>query len=558
LSKINLMKQKIIFLFMLLFTTLVNAQQPKENLPSDSIVIMKDYMPMLAESEKISDAPEGDTTSATPAPLAYPFNPKKAETSYETSTIKAVKIKDETLQKLYRTYVKLGLGNYSTYMGELYVGSLRSKKGLLGLDLRHFSSRPGLNDVGPDDFSKNHGGIDGKYFLENATFNGGMTYDRDVVHYYGYDSDSIILDADQIKQRFNRFGMHLGIGSNHLNKDRITYDANFSFSSLSDLYEVSENDFAIYGNAGKKVDDMKVNVGLSLDYFRKSNAKGELLTLRNNLGRNIGSLTPTLTFNRDKVKFILGLQAAIEKNGKAEAHLFPKIDIELPVAENILYLFAAADGGIIKNTYQTITLENPFVIASVVPENTINKIELRGGLKSNFSNTVSLMAMVKYSSMDNFQFFVNDTVEANKFNIRYNDGSVLNLHAELGYHRSEKFSAIIKIDQYSYKLDFDERPWHRPNTEITLNAKYNVWDKLLLNATIYGRGKYFARINMPTGFAEKSVKGYMDANLGIEYRYSKILSIYLNFNNFGFSKYNRWNGYPSEKLNVLGGLTYSF
>jgi len=54
------------------------------------------------------------------------------ETPFEAATIKAVKIKDESLNKLYRSLLKLGIGNYSTYNGELYINSLRSKKGSLG------------------------------------------------------------------------------------------------------------------------------------------------------------------------------------------------------------------------------------------------------------------------------------------------------------------------------------------------------------------------------------------------------------------------------------------
>jgi hypothetical protein len=44
----------------------------------------------------------------------------------------------------------------------------------------------------------------------------------------------------------------------------------------------------------------------------------------------------------------------------------------------------------------------------------------------------------------------------------------------------------------------------------------------------------------------------------VEYRYSKILSAFVTFNNLGFSKFQQWYGYPMERINVVGGLTYSF
>jgi hypothetical protein len=52
------------------------------------------------------------------------------------------------------------------------------------------------------------------------------------------------------------------------------------------------------------------------------------------------------------------------------------------------------------------------------------------------------------------------------------------------------------------------------------------------------------------------LKGYVDANLGFEYRY-KQLSGFVQFNNIAAAKYQRWNYYPSQRFNFMIGLTYS-
>src|SRR4051794_30725331 len=96
------------------------AQTAKGNLGDKEYIIVKDYKPVLGESSKISDSPKGDTTSANPPVMKYNIRSQKAVADYETPTIKAVKIKDEQLAKLYRSYVKLGIGNYTTYSGDLY------------------------------------------------------------------------------------------------------------------------------------------------------------------------------------------------------------------------------------------------------------------------------------------------------------------------------------------------------------------------------------------------------------------------------------------------------
>ena len=176
-----------------------------------------------------------------------------------------------------------------------------------------------------------------------------------------------------------------------------------------------------------------------------------------------------------------------------DVHLFPKIDVSVPLVENVMYVFAGANGKVVKNSFQTIVEENPFVSSSIVPFNTINKLELKAGLNGNFSSLFSFVAMVKYTTVDRMLLYYNDNFNFNKFDALYVDGKVLNLHAELAYTKSEKFSASLRFDQYSYSMNLNEKAWHKPSSEVVLSCKYNVWDKLILNASIYASGKYDVR-----------------------------------------------------------------
>jgi hypothetical protein len=107
-------------------------------------------------------------------------------------------------------------------------------------------------------------------------------------------------------------------------------------------------------------------------------------------------------------------------------------------------------------------------------------------------------------------------------------------------------------------MTLGERAWHRPNMELALTASYNLWDKILINAAIFGYGKYYVRQTDGAVFSAAKVKGFSDINLGLEYRYSKILSVFVNLNNLGFTRYYRWYNYPSERFNMLGGIKVSF
>ena len=55
-----------------------------------------------------------------------------------------------------------------------------------------------------------------------------------------------------------------------------------------------------------------------------------------------------------------------------------------------------------------------------------------------------------------------------------------------------------------------------------------------------------------------SLKPFLDMNLGVEYRYNKRISAFINFNNFTASNYQRWSSYPVQSINIFGGATFSF
>ncbi len=533
----------------------------KEDLGDKEYIIVKDYKPVLAESYKISDAPDGDTSTYAAPPLNYKLRTKQAETNFETATIKAVRLKEEALSKLYRNLVRLGIGNYTTYSGELYVNSLRSKKGALGLTARHLSGSPSLKDVGSAAYSDNFAQVSGKYFLENALFFGDMNYNRDVVHYYGYNTSDTIIDKKNLKQLFSNFAVNAGIRSNYLSKGNLDYEATFGFSTLSDHFDVTENDFLVSAIGGKDLDNMYVRLGASFNYFKKSQANNETLSLLSDMNRNIIRVAPAVILSKEKAKFELGGKMVIEKNEVSSVHFYPDIKVELPIAENVLAVFARVEGDVIKNSYRTVTLENPFLNSAVVPLNSNEAIMLTGGLNGNFSSAVSFAAWVKYGTVKDMALFVNDSISPyHKFNLVYDDVNVLDLHAELTYKADEKFKVSFHFDQYSYTPDLELKAWERPQNEFSLIAGYNLRDKIELTASVLGRGKVYSRekAEVGNGYVATKIKSYIDANLGIEYHYSKILSVYLNLNNLGFSKYQLWYGYPSEGFNMLGGISYSF
>ena len=202
--------------------------------------------------------------------------------------------------------------------------------------------------------------------------------------------------------------------------------------------------------------------------------------------------------------------------------------------------------------------ENPYFVFPFKVNTTQMKI-FSGGFRGNFSSQMSFNFRLNYSDVSDMYFYVNDTSfkeSENRFTIVYDDVQLMNLLGELSYKHTEKLNFLLKANYYSYYLDKIAKPWHKPDYEISFNTRYNLKNKILLDANIFAIGKRYVQEYNPIESIEE-LDAIIDINLGLEYKYSKILSGFIRLNNIGASKYYKWNYYPSQSFNMMLGVTYS-
>jgi len=148
----------------------------------------------------------------------------------------------------------------------------------------------------------------------------------------------------------------------------------------------------------------------------------------------------------------------------------------------------------------------------------------------------------------------------NQYKVIYDNTNLFNVSGQVKYQYKEKVHFIAKGNYYLYKTKNLDRAYHKPDYDITLSTVYNLKSKIILKADVFVIGNQFAL----TQVSDKSVyttepklmKGIVDVNIGAEYRYSKMLSFFVNFNNIANTRYYRWEKYPSQRFNLMAGLTF--
>jgi hypothetical protein len=101
----------------------------------------------------------------------------------------------------------------------------------------------------------------------------------------------------------------------------------------------------------------------------------------------------------------------------------------------------------------------------------------------------------------------------------------------------------------------EDHPWNKPKFDLSLQARYNMGDKILVNAGVYAIGARYFENYIPT--TEETLPLAIDVNLGLEYRYSTLLSFWARINNLAAQKYFLYHNYPAYKFRMMLGFSYA-
>ncbi|MBL4754275.1 MAG: hypothetical protein JKY52_11875 [Flavobacteriales bacterium] len=559
-----------------LLPAIVNGQ----DLDMDTIDIIGPYNPTIADAYKISDFPKVDDTPPVKAELKYGINSDKFSSDFEVVPVKPARIKGEPLQKLYRGYIKLGGGSPGIFAADGFYNSLRSKRKSWGVQVNHLSSAGKIPDVGYSGFGETGVNLYGKKFLKRHTLSGGLDYDRNNLHFYGFDTtdvtiatlDDSIIGKDATLQVFNVIGGHARLLSHYKDSMHINYDVKFNYYNLTDNYQTMENHFNLSGDLSRYVEKEFVQVHIKIDHNDDRYYKDADSTRI--IANTILTLRPQITAVGSKYKLTVGINSVLDVIGDVNAfgRIYPSVYFSYTLIKDIMIPYAGIGGGLKRNSIRILSSENPYILTDLSDDqnktsinNTINSIKFYGGVKGVFGSSTTLKSSFNVSAtwdkLDNQYFYVNDTSDAlgNRFTLVYDNVVRFNVHAEMSFHVREKIRLMLVGDLNQYKMDFQDKAWHQPGYRFSFLGSYNLQEKIIAKADIFAIGEQYAKTYDKDGLVlPVKLKGVVDANIELEYRYTKKLSAYLKLNNIAAQQYVRWNGYPNLRFSFLGGITYIF
>ena len=138
-----------------------------------------------------------------------------------------------------------------------------------------------------------------------------------------------------------------------------------------------------------------------------------------------------------------------------------------------------------------------------------------------------------------------------------------NPHIGISYNKGSQFGAKAWFDYFIYNKNTAAELSYVPKIKGGFSAFYNWKDKLYFNIDVTGHGKVNAVQHTYDDTLARTttlvpIKGLIDVNLSANYFITKNIGIFVDLNNLGFQKWQRFYRYPTYQFQVIGGVKLSF
>lgn len=545
----------LLFVIFALSASAAWAQDP--NLPSGEIDIIKSFDARLGEAERFLLTPALPPLDTSTRRLEYRSVTRTLPVAYLPPKIRPLAMRSEREEAGYNGYLKAGGGFPAAFFGQGYYNISAVENLNVDLFANHHSAN-NSQQVENQRFSNTDAGVDATYhFDQGFAVNGKLKYAVDAVHYYGYnavndavdDPDQVISFAqDQVRQRFRIVDGEASIYNNARTEADFNYYAGAKVYLMNGNFAANrENGFDLRIGGTKWFDGTHpLSVELQTDFTGYDDEEGDQ-------SLNNFFLRPNFTFHGDRFRAKLGANVASHND---EFTFFPDLEVTAVMVEGIVNAYVGADGTLQKNNFRSLAEYNPFIGSTFTLRNTLY-YDFFGGVRGNVEG-VEYDFQASYRTLENLAMFrlLDPFSEIPRFNVIYDDGSLVTIKGSLSAPLFEGFEAIAAFNQNIYSLDNEEQPWHLPALTVNFGGRYTTMeDKLTI------KGDFFLENGVPYVNAEGEadrLNTLFDISLGADFFFTEKFGGFVQLNNLANNRRERWFRYPTFGINAMAGIMLRF
>ena len=501
--------------------------------------VITSYKPDVQETVKIDIQPSLEEPKVDPPTYSYKFPNIAYKPKSVYSPINPVWVKKEEPENLFDNYIEIGGGNYLTSYLDARIFNTQDKYYTYGLELKHHAANAS-KDPSQGLFSQNRIKAFGAREKGND-LRGDIDYQRNVVHYYGYITDTLERSLNDINQIYNDINATANWA---MKKSKFSSELDASFNIFDKLGE-NESTIAVINENKFKAGKGDLHLDFGVTYTQLT----ELLDYK----RLFIDIKPHYVLDVKKITLDLGVNANYFSDSNSRIYIAPFARAETYLVPKKLRAYAGVEGDLQKNTLKSLSYENLFLGNNINYSNPY-AWKFFAGMNGSFKRFVEFGIKLQQELISDQYFFISDTNDVRNFTTVIDDLTRFTFSGELKFDVNNNLDIGFRGNVYSYNVDTQNDAWHMPSYDAAVIATIRLADKIYVN------GGYFAtstRNAVNLRGEESTLAAINDLNVGLEYRYKKNISGFIKVNNILNQKYEIWNNYRAQGLNALAGVTFS-
>jgi len=561
---------KPLVVLVLLISAMLQAQSQTQSADkhNEQVTIVSSFDPSIVHAYKVNTSP-GEIHFAMEKPeFTFQSLDVGLPTSITLKPIKPVVINADKRTQIINNSLKLGVGSLISPYVDFFHSSGQKNDYRFNVHLYHLSTFKNIKDYSPSPQTNTYLDLNYRKFIGYHILDAGIDYSLKTNQYYGFmpDDYATLPADDDLKQMFNLARLNVGVSSNYKNNNKLSHSILLDAYYYFDKHSTSETNANLNFDVHKSFDVSDIlnyqELGISgkVSYFQTTDS----LLSSNDM---LVSATPYFNANYGIINFHVGLNFNLLNTTTSKFYFYPILDVNINLIPDALTVFAGLDGNVENQSFLMLSTLNPWV-SSTISTNWDNTFKAYGGVRGNIANKVNYSAQLSWQKFNNMFFFVNvpnDTVinylvatPFNKFDVLHDKGSVFVFSGEVTYAASEKLNVNFGAKYNAYSLDSLKAPYHKPISEIKLGVSFLITEKIRIWSDIYYYGKRTAIDLSVLPNTQIDLDGFVDLNLGVDYKLTKELSAFLSLTNLLNNQYQRYYHYPVNGIQVMGGIMYKF
>jgi hypothetical protein len=563
-------KTIILAIFTLSVTLVFSQKKTTDTINTGVIDVVKPYTPTISDAFKVKEVPSlNDETTQAKKEIKYNIFSFPVASTFTPAKGKAATVDKAKPIKLYDNYATLGVGTYTTILGEVYLNHVISRSESVGGYVSHHSSGGGIEGLSyDDDFLNSKANVNYSSRLRDLAWNveGGFGYQR--YNWYGVPESQIaVSQSNDIEVDHSFFNAHLGGDVSF--EDTYINSASFLFRRFGDNQGSAENRFTFKTKVDVPINDFEIATDVVIDYLGGSFDRGYNTVDELNYGNIQVGVSSTYELKQDDLTLNLGASLFYMRDNEAndsKIYLYPNVTATYRLVNDVLIAYGGIQGDLIQNSYYGFATENPFVSPTLFITPTDQLYNAYVGLKGKVTSNVSYNISGHYVADRSKALFRNNEITlttqdysyGNSFGIVYDNVKTLGVAGEINVDVNRNFKLGLKAETFSYTTDDEAEAWNLPDFKGSLFLDYQISEKWFAGANLFYVGERKDQLFLNGTTATVPLDSYFDANAHVGYHVTDQLSIFAKANNMANEGYHKWQNFPVQSAQFLAGATYKF